>query len=251
MKLGFISDIHEDIQSLEKAFRVLSDENCETIICLGDIIGFTLPFYRYIKSRNAEECIRLVRENCSYTVAGNHDLYAIKKIPEYKAGFDYVENWYQLEYEIRAKKARNRIWLYEDNEIKSRLSDSAKEFLQGLKEIEFVDAKELRLTISHFCYPDFSGSAIFFPSENYHLQKHFNFINSNKSKLSFSGHGHPDGAILVDEDNFRLLKFGLHKITESSTWLIVPCVARTTRPNGIVIFDSEEMMLNIIPLSNL
>jgi predicted phosphodiesterase len=250
MKLGFISDIHEDIQSLEKAFRILAKENCDSILCLGDIVGFTLPFYRYIDTRNAEDCIRLIKENCSLSVIGNHDLYAIKKIPEHKAGFNYDDNWYQLDYEIRAKKARNRIWLYEDNEIKTRLSDTSKEFLSNLNEVEFYDAGGFGIMISHFCYPDFSGSAIFFPGEIFHLEKHFDFMKNSKATLSFSGHGHPDGAIWVNDDNFRSLKFGSYRLSDNLNWIVIPCIARTTRANGLLILDTCANEFKVISLSN-
>jgi predicted phosphodiesterase len=238
MKIGFISDIHEDLLSLEKALRLLSSEKCDSIICLGDIVGFTLPFYRYIESRNAEECVRLVKENCSKVVAGNHDLYAIKKIPEYQAGFDYGVDWYNLDYEIRSKKARNRIWLYEDNEIKSTLSDGAKEFLESLKEVEFLQYDDVKLMISHFCFPDFSGSAIFFPSEIFHLEKHFSFMNENTSLVSISGHGHPEGIIMVTDQRFTTLKFGMNRLAEENQWIVIPCVARTTRATGVMILDT-------------
>lgn len=248
MKLGFISDIHEDIESLQQAFKTLSQENCDSVLCLGDIVGFTLPFYRYISTRDANECVRLVKENCSLSVIGNHDLYAIKKIPEYKAGFDYDDNWYQLDYEIRSKKARNRIWLYEDNEIKTRLSEESKEFLSKLKEVDFFDTGKIKIMISHFCFPDFSGSAIFFPGEVFHLNQHFDFMKNNGAILSLSGHGHPDGAIYVDEDNFTLLKFGKFTFPENLYWLVIPCVARTTRPNGVLTLDTETRELKIISL---
>lgn len=250
MKLGFISDIHEDILSLEKSFRILAKENCDSVLCLGDIVGFALPFYRYITTRNAEECIRLIKENCSLSVIGNHDLYAIKKIPEHKAGFNYDDNWYQLDYEVRVKKARNRIWLYEDNEIRTRLSDSSKEFLSNLNEVEFYDAGEIKIMISHFCFPDFSGSAIFFPGEAFHLKKHFSFMKDNKVTLSFSGHGHPDGAIWVDQENFRSIKFGVYCLLNNYNWLVIPCIARTTRANGLLILDTSTKEFKIISLSN-
>ena len=35
MQLGFISDIHEDITSLQKALRLLEREKVDSIICLG------------------------------------------------------------------------------------------------------------------------------------------------------------------------------------------------------------------------
>jgi predicted phosphodiesterase len=251
MKIGFISDIHEDIVSLEKALHLLSVENCDSVICLGDIVGFTLPFYRYIESRSADECVRLVKENCCKVVAGNHDLYAIRKVPYYKSGFDYGDNWYNLDYEVRAGKSRNRIWLYEDNEIKSYLSDSSKEFLNSLNEIEIFESGGLKLLISHFCYPDFSGSAIFFPGEVFHLEKHFNFMNENNCRISISGHGHPEGVIMVTEERFATLKFGHNKLAEGVQWIVIPCVARTTRGNGVLVLDASTMEFRTLSLKSL
>ncbi|MEW6507082.1 MAG: metallophosphoesterase [Bacteroidota bacterium] len=251
MKVGIISDIHEDIVSLEKALRYLSKEKCESVICLGDIVGFTLPFYRYIETRNAEECVRLVKENCHKVVAGNHDLYAIKKVPQYKSGFEYSDNWYNLDYEVRAGKSRNRIWLYEDNEIRSNLSDASKEFLNSLNEIEIIEYGELRILISHFCYPDFSGSAVFFPGDVFHLEKHFNFMNKQNCRLSISGHGHPGGVIMVTEERFASLKFGLNRIAEGIQWIVVPCVARTTRENGVFVLDSSSMEFQSFSLKSI
>lgn len=250
MKIGFISDIHEDILSLERALKLLSNEKCDSVICLGDIVGFTLPFYRYIESRNAEESVRLVMENCSKVVVGNHDLYAIKKVPNYQSGFDYGDNWYQLDYEIRAAKSRNRIWLYEDNEIKSFLSDTSKEFLDSLCEVEILEFGDSRILLSHFCYPDFSGSAIFFPGEVFHLEKHFQFMNEKKCGISISGHGHPEGVIMVTEERFESLKFGQNKLNDGVQWIVVPCVARTTRENGILILDTSCMEFRSISLKS-
>lgn len=249
MKLGFITDIHEDIQNLEKALSILSDEKCDTIVCLGDIVGFTIPFYRYIETRNAEECVRLVKENCSVVVTGNHDLYAIKKIPNHKFGFDYPDNWYDLEYEIRAKKSRNKIWLYEDSELKCSLSDNAKEFLNELKEVEVREFDDIKFLLSHFCCPDFSGSAIYFPSEPFHLAKHFDFMKEKNCAVSISGHGHPEGTIIVDQNKFSLKGFGTYKLSEDHQWLVIPCVARTSRLNGVSVLDTSAREIKTIPIN--
>jgi len=249
MRLGFITDIHEDVQNLEKAFSILSDHKCDTLICLGDIVGFTIPFYRYIETRNAEECVRLVKENCSVVVTGNHDLYAVKKIPQHQFGFNYSDNWYELDYELRAKKARNRIWLYEDSEVRCRLSDNAKEYLRNLKEIEIREYDNLKFLFSHFCYPDFSGSAIFFPRESFHLMKHFNFMKENDCRISISGHGHPEGTIIVNEDKFSLSGFGSHKFHDAPQWIVIPCVARTSRLNGVMVLDTQAQEFKTISIN--
>ncbi|MFH1195254.1 MAG: metallophosphoesterase [bacterium] len=251
MKIGFISDIHEDIHSLENALRVLTIHNCDRIVCLGDIVGFTIPFYRYIETRNAEECIRMVKENCSSVVIGNHDLYAIKKIPFYSAGFNYGSNWYELDYDVRAKKSRNKIWLYEDNELTSKLGESAKEYLSKLNEIEVMEIDEKKFFLSHFCYPDFSGSSIHFPGEAFHLKKHFEFISTRDCKLSFSGHGHPEGALVVNDEKISSVGFGHHKLSDDFRWIVTPCVARTTRENGVMIFDTANFLIDVISLKEM
>lgn len=250
MKLGFITDIHEDVQNLEKAFSILSNEKCDTVICLGDIVGFTIPFYRYIQTRDAEECVRLVRENCSVVVTGNHDLYAVKKIPQHKFGFNYTADWYELEYEMRAKKAKNRIWLYEDSELKCNLSEGAKEYLRNLKEIEIRKYDNINFLFSHFCYPDFSGSAIYFPREPFHLTRHFDYMKNNNCRVSFSGHGHPEGVIVVDESNFLTSGFGVHQLTDDMQWIVIPCVARTSRLNGIAVLDTAEKEFKTISFNS-
>jgi predicted phosphodiesterase len=250
MKLGFLTDIHEDVLNLEKALSILSKEKCDTIICLGDIVGFTIPFFRYIETRNAEECVRLIKENCSVVVTGNHDLYAVKKTPIHKAGFSYTDDWYQLDYDTRAKKARNRIWLYEDNEIRCQLSDTSKDFISNLNETEIRNYDNMNFLFSHFCFPDFTGSAIFFPREPFHLVKHFEFMRENNCTVSISGHGHPEGAIMVDENKFSMVGFGNHNLCEDHQWIVSPCVARTSRLNGILILDTSSRQIKTIPFSS-
>lgn len=248
MKIAFISDIHEDYKSLEKALKLIAEENCDHIICLGDIIGFALPFYRYIDDRDANMCIKLIKENCTIAVAGNHDLFGIRKVPDFRSGFDYGENWYEMDYDFRSKKAQKRVWMYEDNEITTKLNDNSKEYLSTLNEVQFFETGQSKIMISHFCFPDFSGSAIFFPAESFHLEKHFSYMNENSCSISFSGHGHPEGAIQVTEDKFHSLKFGNQKLLNEIQWIVVPCVARTTRANGVLILNTKEKEFKTIPL---
>ena len=246
MKIGFISDIHEDIQSLEKALDILSGEGCDNIVCLGDITGFVLPFYRYIPVRNTEACIKFVRQKCSVVVAGNHDLYAARRIPKFSAGFEYGDNWYNTDYKIRAKRAQNKIWLYEDGELPVLLSGESSSFLMGLNELERVDFGSISFLFSHFCYPDFSGSTIHFPAEANHLRTHFEYMQSLGCIIGVSGHGHPEGFIIVSEDEFKFYPFGTYQLRREIQWIVVPCVARTMRSNGVLIIDSESMKITAI-----
>ncbi len=250
MKIGFLSDIHEDIASLQKALKLLEQEKVDSIICLGDIVGFTLPFYKNINDRDADVCIKLVKENCSQTVIGNHDLYAIKKIPTYNSNFNYGENWYSLDYEKRAKLSKNRIWLYEDSEIPVTLNDESIEYLNELAEYSTVLAGDADIFISHFCFPDFSGSAIFFPEQPFHLLKHFEFTQNLNCSISFSGHGHPEGCVYTNEDKLSLLKFGEYNLNDCKCWIVVPCVAKTSRKNGVLVFNTEDHSIKTLELNS-
>lgn len=61
MKLGILSDIHEDVTNLKKAIRDMEKSNCDELICLGDIVGFSHFYEEYIEQRDANECISIIK----------------------------------------------------------------------------------------------------------------------------------------------------------------------------------------------
>ena len=66
MKYAIVSDIHGNLESLERAFALIEPE--ERMLCLGDIVGY---------GPNPNECVRMIRERAAEVVLGNHDLAAI------------------------------------------------------------------------------------------------------------------------------------------------------------------------------
>jgi hypothetical protein len=104
--------------------------------------------------------------------------------------------------------------------------------------------------VTHFCYPDLSGSTIFFPEQPFHLRKHFQFLEEHGCRMGISGHGHPEGCLIVDEDRFTLHPFGTIQLTGDPVWIVAPCIARTSRANGCLVLDTETMTLDIIPLKD-
>jgi predicted phosphodiesterase len=137
MKIGFIADIHEDLPSLKKAFKLLEKKGCEELICMGDICGYSFPYYHYQKDRDASTCLELVRKKCQIIIPGNHDLHAARKTPLSNPGFDYPDDWYEMDFEVRKKLAKGKIWLYEDTELESNFSEADKDFIRGLPEFIF------------------------------------------------------------------------------------------------------------------
>jgi predicted phosphodiesterase len=101
MRLGVVSDIHEDAERLAEALRILEKRNCDEIACLGDIVGFDVLVYRHLNSRNASRCLAMVRENCRHAVIGNHDLFAVRRLPAGNSLFTFPADWYAMDFRDR------------------------------------------------------------------------------------------------------------------------------------------------------
>ena len=64
MRIAIISDIHSNLEALTKALEVIDRHAVNEIICLGDVVGY---------GANPNECVELVRQQCSVVIKGNHD----------------------------------------------------------------------------------------------------------------------------------------------------------------------------------
>ena len=64
MKIGLISDIHADLDGLEKALKVLRDKAVDTILCAGDLVD---------RGTDGEGVVQRIADEQIPTVQGNHD----------------------------------------------------------------------------------------------------------------------------------------------------------------------------------
>ncbi|MDQ2865820.1 MAG: metallophosphatase family protein [Candidatus Eremiobacteraeota bacterium] len=67
MKYAIVSDIHGNLESLQRAFASIDDD--DVVMCLGDIVGY---------GPNPNECVAMVRDRAKHAVLGNHDLATIE-----------------------------------------------------------------------------------------------------------------------------------------------------------------------------
>lgn len=67
MRYAIISDVHSNLESLERAFALIAPE--DVLVCLGDVVGY---------GPNPNECVRMIRERAKHAVLGNHDLAALE-----------------------------------------------------------------------------------------------------------------------------------------------------------------------------
>ncbi|MBN1155165.1 metallophosphoesterase family protein [candidate division KSB1 bacterium] len=64
MRFAVISDIHSNLEALTAVLNDIDKRQVDEIICLGDVVGY---------GPNPNECIELIRSNCSLCIKGNHD----------------------------------------------------------------------------------------------------------------------------------------------------------------------------------
>lgn len=247
MRIAIISDIHEDIERLKAAMTVIQKSNIDEIVCLGDIVGFSIPHYKYYQTRNASECIQLIKSNCSIVVAGNHDIYEAKRIPSYNAGFNYPDNWYTIDLEEKIIQAEDKVWLYEQNTLSALISEQEKEYLYHLPEYKIATYGEFKILFSHFLYPNYSGSVIGYAMDEKIAKAHLNYLNEMRCDISISGHAHYEGVYEFSDKLARLHPFGKIRVQKEQGF-VGPCIAKGKSLNGFMILDTDLMQLEVIPL---
>ncbi len=67
MRYAIVSDVHGNLESLERALDLLEPD--DQLLCLGDMVGY---------GPNPNECLRLLRDRTTHAVLGNHDLAALE-----------------------------------------------------------------------------------------------------------------------------------------------------------------------------
>ncbi len=72
MKLAILSDIHANLEALEKSLQYIDNEIAPgKIIFLGDTVGY---------GADPVECVQKIRERADISILGNHDAAAVKMI---------------------------------------------------------------------------------------------------------------------------------------------------------------------------
>ncbi len=62
--IAFISDLHSNLEALEAVFRDIDAQGVDTVVCLGDIIGY---------GANPRQVVLTAKERCAVALQGNHD----------------------------------------------------------------------------------------------------------------------------------------------------------------------------------
>lgn len=248
MKLGIIGGIHEDVVRLKEALAVLKERGCSVLACLGDMTGYGVMYYGYSDTRDAHACVQLVKENCRYAVVGNHDLFAIRKIPR-QTPFQYPTNWYELDVATKEKIANDAVYLYQDD-LPAALTEDDSDYLAGLPECLVARIDGIGILISHYAYPNLVGDGVEFdPSENDGIRQHFRFMTEQGCSLAVFNHDLCDGVRIFSESAIQELPFGKYALPAGKVALNGSWVANSTSPNGVLILDPATRHVEAIPLN--
>ena len=251
MKIGILTDIHENTQMLQEALRLAEINKCDELVCLGDIVGFDRRFYKYVRERSAKTCLELIRSNCRWIVAGNHDLFAAGRFPVYSNGFNYPDNWFTLSAEERKSISAGKVWSYEFDDPND-LGEDDLAFIRSLPEFITTSFNGISSFLSHYIFPDFTGSTTQYIERNRQLKGVWEFMSNHQVKFSFSGHSHGSFAGFAYRNSSSFFK-AINSIPTNSfnlgnemVVIALPPLAGEKGRTGFSIIDTENMKLEIV-----
>ncbi|MGI8907654.1 MAG: metallophosphoesterase family protein [Candidatus Sumerlaeaceae bacterium] len=70
-RVGIFSDIHGNLQALQRVLQELDTMDIDFLVCCGDVVGY---------GGNPNQCVEVLRERDIPTIAGNHDHAALSLI---------------------------------------------------------------------------------------------------------------------------------------------------------------------------
>jgi len=179
--LAVISDIHSNIEALRAVMDDIEDRGIETIVCLGDAIGY---------GPNPDECLDLIADRVSVTLMGNHDFAVLYEPANFNVGAEGACYWTRqfLEDHIDSDKRKTYWDLLGAMPIKHVMTGESVGVNVG--ELTFVHGSPRR-PVNEYLFPDDVFNA---PSK---IQGSFDRFNN----LCFVGHTHVPG-VFVDPPDF-------------------------------------------------
>ena len=251
MKIGIITDIHENSALLTDALRLASDLKCDELACLGDIAGYDRRFFNYDSQRSASECLRLIRENCRWITAGNHDLFAAGTFPSWSNGFTYPSDWFTMDPDQRKKISSGKVWCYE-GDSPNDLTEEDIEFMRNIPEFIITDEPGIPCLFSHYFSPDYTGSTTIYIERKGQMEHHWNILSKNDIKYSFTGHSHnnfisfayrPAGLFMKPIQSFP---GDIFYLGNEMTVMVLPPLSGEKGKQGFTILDTEKHQVKII-----
>lgn len=181
MIYGIIGDIHSNYDALTAVIHELRLEHVDTILCVGDIVGY---------AAEPVKCIDLLRELNCISVAGNHDYAVVGKFP---LGYFHAD-------------ARSAVlW------TAKQLSDEHISFLENLPLIKEIEG--ITLVHGSLNHPEFFDYIITEPDAQLNL-------DILKTSVCFYGHTHVPLGIFLENGVMHIERGGAFNLNNREKALI-------------------------------
>jgi predicted phosphodiesterase len=168
MKRALISDIHGNIDALEMVLADIASQGVDSMVCLGDIVGY---------GPNPRECIDRVMA-CQFSILGNHDQGALYDPEGFSSGAERAIFWTRDQLEAAdgdpAQTARRWEFL---SELPRTVRDGPFTFVHG----------SVRNPLSEYVFP-----------EDIHNMRKLERIFALIERFAFQGHTHVPGVFTED-----------------------------------------------------
>jgi predicted phosphodiesterase len=250
MKIGILGDIHEDGIRLRDVLSAMEKRGVDEIACLGDVVGFDVLHYRHLSTRDASYCLETVRRNCRWVVAGNHDLFAIRKLPDVNGCFAFPADWYHLDFQERKRLAGEQVWLFENQELPALLTGRDREYLDSLPLSLAVELAGMKVLFSHALFPDLSGTLTWRPKNPWDFHRHFSLLKAQGCRMGICGHLHPNGIAIADARNYSFSRFRTYRISSDLVQYVCPSAAGTSGKSGFMVLDAAGLTLEAVAVKS-
>lgn len=174
MKIGVISDVHSNIDALNKVLEEFKNRKIEKIICCGDIIG--------IGCFPEETVQKLIEyEDKLIAVRGNHEQYFFKGIPK---------EIHDDKRPIREEEIKNHKWTH------GSLSNTSIDFLRSLPLEQNIEIEGKKIYIAHYpIYEDGTYRKHIKKANAEEIQELFSYKDAD---IYFYGHTHIENINTID-----------------------------------------------------
>ena len=174
MKIGIITDIHNNVVALKTVMQKFHDEKCDGIICCGDIIGIGA-----YPEETVSEIIKI--PDMLACVKGNHERYLTEGIPSEIPNDEHMD----------AEEMEHHKWEH------NLLSEKSKKFIENLNCEERLIINNKRIYVSHYAIN--KNTAIRNPSLN---DLHELFVYADADIILY-GHEHKK-SIQTGDDKYYI-----------------------------------------------
>ncbi|MBI4394583.1 MAG: metallophosphoesterase family protein [Candidatus Omnitrophica bacterium] len=230
MKYAVISDIHSNLEALERALSEIQKRKVDQIVCLGDVVGY---------GANPSECLKLVREVSEEVVMGNHD----QAIEDIKLRDDFTD-WAREAIEWTAGVLTI--------DEKKRIRDFTPVVIDKKRNVTLTHGSLYEPEAFHYLFSSSDAQPSFKVLEtdfcffgHTHIPSLFTALTPT---LSPRGRGEGEGKSIVG----RYLPEGSYRLTRGERYLINPGSIGQPRDKnpklGFAFFDSDELTLEIVRL---